>query len=242
MTEQMRHRRQVQDLFDDKAPTWSAKYEPSGRLTGRLTRFGDAVSYYVPARGRVLDLGCGTGNLARHLARSGFSVQGCDISAKMLAEAKATDPSGLVDWVQLDADWQVLPFPSNVFDAIVASSVLEYVHSPIPFLAECARVLRPSAVMLATVPDVAHPVRWLEGLARPMALVPVLRAAAGRHMPRVGAYLTYLHTSRQRHPLNWWSGCAARVGLQANLPAVGASERSPLCLLTFQRAHQGQDS
>ena len=81
---------------------------------------------------------------------------------------------------------------------MVASSVLEYVSSPAVVLAECARVLRPGGVMLCTVPDLTHPVRWLEGLARLAALVPAVRSA-GQRWPRLGRYLTYLTISRQRH-------------------------------------------
>ena len=105
----------------------------------------------------MLDLGCGTGELARHLAGAGLRVTGCDISANMLGQAAAADPAGAAEWIQLDPDWRTLPFATASFDAVVAASVLEYVGSPAAVLRECARVLRPGGVLLCTVPDPRAP-------------------------------------------------------------------------------------
>lgn len=234
MADQPAHTEQVQSLFEAKASGWPAKYAPGGVLAGRLTRLADAVSYHARAGGTVLDLGCGTGEMARYLSGAGFVVTGCDISAGMLAEAAAAYPRDAVQWVQLKPDWQVLPFRGGTFDAVIASSVLEYVRSPTLVLAECARVLRPGAVMLATVPDVTHPVRWLEGAARAMALAPGACRAA-RRWPRLSGYLTYLRISRQRHTPGWWSLAAARAGLLTVPVPPDPGQHTPLRLLTFQR-------
>ncbi len=127
----------------------------------------------------MLDLGCGTGELARHLAASGLRVTGCDISANMLNQAAAADAAGAAGWVPLQPGWQALPFAPASFDAVVAASVLEYVGSPAAVLGECARVLRPGGVMLCTVPDLAHPVRWLEWAAA--AISPAASRSGCRH-------------------------------------------------------------
>jgi SAM-dependent methyltransferase len=241
MTDQVtRHPYQVQRLFDAKAATWSAKYGADGPLSGRLTRLGDATGYHADPGGTVLDLGCGTGDLTRDLSSAGFRVTGCDISASMLAEAAAAQSDSTVEWVRLSPDWQMLPFPAASFDGLVASSVLEYVCSPVPVLAECARVLRPGAVMLATVPDLGHPVRWLEGAARAMALVPGTQAVSGR-WPRLGNYVTYLRISRHRHTAGWWSQAAARAGLLTVSFPPDLGQPDPLRLLTFQRSARTGD-
>jgi SAM-dependent methyltransferase len=239
VTEQLTgHPERVRRLFDEKASTWSEKYGPNGRLTGRLTRLADAAGCHVRVGGRILDLGCGTGDLAHYLSEAGFQVTGCDVSASMLAKAATIDPADTVEWVRLDPDWQVLPFSDGVFDAVVASSVLEYVDSPAGVLAECARVMRPGAVVLATVPDPTHPVRWLEGTAHLLTNLPGV-AAAVTGWPRLHSYVTYLRLSRQRHPASWWSLAAAGAGLATLFIPHDAADHAPLRLLTFQRPRGG---
>lgn len=231
---------QARELFDSKAAAWPSKYAPNGRLTGRLTRLADAVTYHVKADGDVLDLGCGTGELVSALAAAGLRATGCDISPEMLHRAAASTSSSAIEWVQLAPAWQALPFAPGSFDAVVAASVLEYVDEPAAVLRECRRVLRPGGVMLCTVPDTQHPIRWLEWLLAIVARVPAVRTL-GRRWPRLGSYLTYLYISRQRHSPRWWSTAAARAGLTDVPYLADSSERSPLRLLTFQRRDEMRD-
>jgi ubiquinone/menaquinone biosynthesis C-methylase UbiE len=225
---------QVRQLFDAKAAAWPSKYAPDGRLAGRLTRLVGAVTYHVPEGGSVLDLGCGTGEFATAIAAAGVRPTGCDISPEMLGRAAAADSAGEVDWVQLEPGWQVLPFGSGAFDAVVASSVLEYVDDPLAVLAECRRVLRPGGIVLCTVPDRRHPVRWLEWLIKGVTQQPVIRASS-RRWPRLDGYVTYLHISRHRHSPQWWRFVASRADLHELCYLADSAEGSPLRLLTFQR-------
>jgi SAM-dependent methyltransferase len=48
----------------------------------------------VPSGATALDFGCGAGRSTRFLRRLGFDVMGVDISAEMLAMARAADPEG----------------------------------------------------------------------------------------------------------------------------------------------------
>ena len=119
------------------------------------------------------------------------------------------------------------------------SSVLEYVESPATVMAECARVLQPGGTLVCTVPNLAHPVRWLEWAGqRAAGSAPGRGLAAtrdrGRDRGRLGAYLTYLRISRQRHRRNWWEAVAGQAGLQPVPQATRAAGRPTLRLLVFR--------
>ena len=230
----------VRRLFDAKAATWPAKYAPDGRLAGRLAQLATAIGGHADAGCRVLDLGCGTGELARLLAHDGLKVTGCDISAQMLQGARQADPVDRVEWIRLDPGWRRLPFGDGTFGAVVASSVLEYVDDPVTVLRECARVLRPGGTLLCTVPEPGHPLRWAEWLVASLARLPLLRAL-GHRQRRLDGYLTYLRISRQRHSLRWWRAAGAHAALRLLPGSPTAARRSPLRLLGFQLTDAADD-
>jgi SAM-dependent methyltransferase len=224
---------EVRQLFDVHAVTWSAKYAPDGPLAARLACLLDAVGRYVRPGDRVLDLGCGTGELARALVGTGLDVAGCDISPEMLRHA-ARDPSRCVGWVQLEPAWRTLPFCTAAFDLVIAASVLEYVTEPTAVLRECARVLRSGGVVLYTVPDLRHPVRWAEWLARWLA-----GSATDAAVPSswLQPYRAYLRTSRQRHRVRWWLAASGLANLRP-LQCPDNAGQPALRLLAFRRVDQ----
>src|SRR6478672_11454674 len=63
------------------------------------------------ARGRILDVGCGTGALAAHVAAAGYSVVGVDVSPGMLAQAARRGLAGAFAGFS-----SALPFAENSFD------------------------------------------------------------------------------------------------------------------------------
>lgn len=227
------HSHHVRQLFDDRAASWSSKYAAGGELEGRLARFAAPLVALVPPPGMVLDLGCGTGNLARHLATSGYRVLGVDASGAMLDVARRSGHWPTIEWVQLDGDPFALPCGNRSCDAVVASSVLEYVDDPLAVIGECARALRPGGVMLCTVPDPAHVVRRVETAAR--ALTKYSASALARvGPPRLRAYLDYLRLSKNRFRLDQWRSLACSAGLESLALATDDSP-STLALLAFTR-------
>lgn len=224
------HADQVLTLFDGKAAGWPGKYAADGRLACRLIQLADAVLDLTMAGGELLDLGCGSGELARHLAAAGYRVTGCDIAPRMLRQATEADREHAVRWIRLEPRWHRLPFATDSLDAVVAASVLEYVPDPAQVLGECARVLRPGGILLCTVPNVAHPVRWLEWALGWAARTPLALIARGAPH-RTGQYLAYLRTSRQRRRTRWWHAAGRRAGLEP--VALRRAPRQPLRLLAF---------
>lgn len=94
------------------------------------------------ARGSdVLDLCCGTGDLALAFQRVGCHTVGADFTAAMLRSAQGKEHADQVHWVQADA--QTLPFADNQFDAVTIAFGIRNVESPLQAMRECLRVLRP---------------------------------------------------------------------------------------------------
>jgi SAM-dependent methyltransferase len=230
----------VSALFDAKAGSWSEKYRPGGPLTGRLRDIGDAVRREVSQGQAVLDLGCGTGELALRLSCCGYRVTGCDISPGMLTEAGLHDYGRAVRWRALEPGWQRLPFADASFDGVVLSSVLEYTDDPVAVLAECARVLRPGGTVHCPGPDLRHPVRWAELPA--WAAARALAPADPGGTARVGRYASYLRLSQQRHRERWWRAAASRAGLDWADAQTEAEGRSPLRRLLLRRPDGGRQS
>lgn len=129
-------------------------------LLGRPLRAGE----------RVLDAGCGTGYLAAGLrrARPDVRVVGADISAGMLANARAAGAAPLVQ-----ADAARLPVADACVDVVVARGVLHHLPDVAGALREWRRVLVPGgAVVLVSEPT---PTVERHGAVLVRALLPLLR-------------------------------------------------------------------
>ena len=93
---------------------------------------------------RVLDLGCGDGLFTRALARRGAVAVGLDIDWSMLRAATTRaepDANQRARFVQ--GRIEHVPFPSGMFDLVVAVTVLCVASDPMATVREAARVLRP---------------------------------------------------------------------------------------------------
>jgi demethylmenaquinone methyltransferase / 2-methoxy-6-polyprenyl-1,4-benzoquinol methylase len=89
---------------------------------------------------RILDLGCGTGDLSRQLARAGARPVGLDVSHRMLVEAnrKLSDAGALVQGSAFS-----LPFADGAFAGAVSGFVLRNLNDLRRAFDELARVIRP---------------------------------------------------------------------------------------------------
>jgi SAM-dependent methyltransferase len=100
---------------------------------------------------RVLDVGCGTGDLTERLRRElGADVVAVDQSERMVELTRGRGIDARV------ADVQELPFPDGSFDAVVAAWVLFHVPEVPRALDELARVLRPGGRLVAATNSNEH--------------------------------------------------------------------------------------
>lgn len=107
-------------------------------------------SFIPEGKGRVLDIGCGTGVNAEAIAAKGHSVSGIDISETAVARFRACGFSGTVGDII-----HGLPYEDGQFDIAFASEVIEHVSDTAKFLSEARRVLRPGGTLLLSTPNSA---------------------------------------------------------------------------------------
>jgi SAM-dependent methyltransferase len=98
---------------------------------------------------RILDLGCGTGIVARVLReRLGGAARltGLDVNPGMIAKARSLAPD--IEWVEASA--AALPFPEHSFEVVLAQQVLQFVPDRLAALREVRRVLTPGGRLIAS--------------------------------------------------------------------------------------------
>ncbi len=133
--------------YDGLASAWDADASPVYRpLADSLVRAGPA-----DLCGRtVLDLGSGTGVVARSMGERGARVVRADLSFAMLAHGDGRGRGRTV------ADAVALPFGDAVFAAAAAGFLLNHVP-PQPVLRQLARVVRPGGAVLASTWSAIRP-------------------------------------------------------------------------------------
>jgi len=108
----------------------------------------------------ILDAGCGRGFYSHTIALFPFvkRIYGIDINEKYLQVAKTHCTNKKIKLIK--SSIYSLPFPSNYFDCIVLSEVLEHLTDERKTLIELRRVLKKGGIILLTVPNANYPFLW----------------------------------------------------------------------------------
>jgi demethylmenaquinone methyltransferase/2-methoxy-6-polyprenyl-1,4-benzoquinol methylase len=144
----------VNNMFARIAPTYD--------LMNRLMAMGQDQGWRrlmleqcnLPPRGRLLDIGTGTGDIAYEAKRRypGIEAIGADFTYEMMAAGVDKVPETRVPFAQ--GDTYALPFPDKTFDAVVSGFMMRNVVDRVAAFREQARVTRPGGrvVCLETAP------------------------------------------------------------------------------------------
>lgn len=120
--------------------------------TKRGTRIGKNIARGLSKngfeKGRIMDAGCGAGEVPIELARAfpKAEVVGLDLSEPLLEIARsATAEAGLSDRLTFKkGDVQAMPFEDDSFDFVVSVNTFHVVDDPVAMLNEIERVLKPN--------------------------------------------------------------------------------------------------
>lgn len=224
------HPAQVVSAFDKWAANWSAHYADGKQMGPRIARFEEALQAHGSPGGNVLDFGCGTGEISRGLAASGWRVTACDASRGMIEQAEKRDRQSGVEWIFLDHG-NALPFEDASFDAVISSSVFEYLTDPTAQAREIARILKPGGRFCLTVPDPRHPERDREIRKIPFARCTLVWRLIC--LTRWRDEFTYLRISINRWNLEKWVELVRSAGFSVEEPE-GPSH--PLLMLAARKS------
>ena len=96
---------------------------------------------------RLLDVGCGAGQLALIAARAGAQVNGCDIAANWIEKARARAAAEGLEVTFEEADAESLPYEDGQFDAVTSLIGAMFAPRPDRVAAELTRVCRPGGMI-----------------------------------------------------------------------------------------------
>lgn len=114
----------------------------------------DLWPYIPPGTGRVLDVGCATGQVGAALRAQGraHEVVGLELSAQAAAQARER----LDHVVEGDVETTAVPYPEGYFDLILYADVLEHTRNPWSLVSAQRRWLRPGGRVVASLPNIGH--------------------------------------------------------------------------------------
>lgn len=117
-------------------------------FSSRTRALTTVMKQFLPKKAdlRLLDVGCGAGNMIHHLSYFG-RVKGLEIDPRPVKMAHQRG----YDVDQFDAT-QPMPFPGDSFDVVTALDVIEHNQDDLAILSDSYRLLKPGGYMIITVP------------------------------------------------------------------------------------------
>ncbi len=146
-TSEKQQNQQLERLKTSMRATWMAG--DFGVIAKMMLGSAEAFVHRLdlPAGAHVLDVACGSGNLAIPLARRGCRVIGVDIAPNLLQQARERALAEALT-IQFDeGDAEQLPYAEEGFDAVVTMFGAMFAPRPEVVAAELARVLKPGGLL-----------------------------------------------------------------------------------------------
>lgn len=180
-------------------PDWSVlvalREEEERQERSRLERLRRVLGGDAALRGRILNVGCGTGGFNVVAEEAGAWPVGVDADAEAIAICALKREKGAGRFVRAAAEQ--LPFPDRAFDIVYCFSAIEHVESVEGTVAEMVRVVRPGGLIYVHTPNAWS---WYEGHYK-VLWAPFLPEPLGRLYLRLrGRPSGYLATLRRLTP------------------------------------------
>src|SRR5258707_12969604 len=188
------------------------------RARAERSKFARLLDEAIPGDARIVEIGCGTGQMSLYLARADRLVIGADLTrASLLLGQDAALRFGLARVQFVETDLRRPGLRAGAFDVVYASGVLHHTPNPRASFARIATLARPGGIIVVGLYTAFEriPLRLRRLVARIsgyrwIPFDPVLRERDGEPARRE-AWLRdqYLHPQEHRHTLgevqNWFS-------------------------------------
>ena len=179
--------------------------------------------YFAPGT-RLLDVGCGAGQLALIAARAGARATGCDIATNWIEKARTRAAAEGLDIVFDEGDAESLPYADAQFDAVTSLIGAMFAPRPERVAAELVRVCRPGGTIVMA--------NWT-----PSGFIGQMFRAIAKHIAPSG----------MPSPVLWGDEAAVRDRLHDGISRLQLTRRlfhfdypfPPHSVVEFFRAHYG---
>src|SRR5262245_13874705 len=120
-----------------------------GEIAKSIEPAADEFMAQLPLRrgDRVLDVACGTGNLAVIASRVGCEVHGLDIATNLIAQARARARAEGLNITYTEGDAEALPYDDTSFDVVVSMYGVMFTPQPGRIVDELRRVTKPGGMI-----------------------------------------------------------------------------------------------
>lgn len=130
------------------------KSSPNKKLKKFSLDRDDLIVKNIPKGNKLLEIGCGEGDLLIRLKNKYRILYGIEIAKTRIDRANKKVKNKKI-YIKFGDANQKLQFKDNFFDSIIASDVLEHLFDPYHFMKECKRMLKQNGTLVVHTPNVA---------------------------------------------------------------------------------------
>ena len=151
------------EMWNIKAEKWTKYIGEEGDFHHRenilpvMFKLLDLESYQDPTTVKILDVACGTGNVARKIAKMGFNVSGVDYSENMLATALAKNKEFnlQIDYKNINASKVLEVYDKESFDLIYCNMALMDLEELEVVISSISTLLKKHGIFIFSI---SHPI------------------------------------------------------------------------------------
>jgi len=188
-------RKTLDTLYDE----WSKDYDQQLWASGNpyiAIATGLVGRHVHDYEAKILDAGCGTGNMAQVLHQMGYrNIEGLDPSAGMLAVAQRKEVYQQLHQLYLDAQIDLV---DDSFDAVVAAGVLTHGHAPPESLDGILKLTRPGGVIIFSLSAIAY-----EELGFKQKIARLEESGQWQKLDQSLLFRTYPFSEKEAHLRHW---------------------------------------